>query len=139
MEKRTPKQHITNADRDKVLILHNHGLKTKDIADMLRISKSSVNYIMQAYEACINADRLTLQKLIKFCRPTVDWAIKITNAAEIFKTPEPEPEPEPEIPEIDITDFEPEQKEPANVDNAAIYTVLCDIRNLLLDIREKLK
>lgn len=144
MEKRVPRQFITNTDRDKVVILHNRGLKTKDISDMLHISKSSVNYILQAYNACINADRVTLQKLIKLCRPTVDWAIKITNAAEIFRTPEPEPEPEPEIPEIDITDFEPENKEPTPVtvtreDFLAMYATLQDIRSLLIEIRDSVK
>ena len=75
MKPETPKQskwRLTDKDRDQVLKLIVCGLPTKEIAEIMHVSTSTVSYIRQAHTACINQDWSVLQKLSMDCRLTVD-------------------------------------------------------------------
>ena len=132
----TPRHWLTDADRDNILRLYECGLSAKEIAPIMKISKSAIQYIKQAHTACVEKDWSTLQRLSTYCRPTVDWAMKLTGTDEVFLK---------EFPKVD----EPKQNEtepvvandgPLHPLNAyEIYSVLTDIRSLLTEIRDILK
>lgn len=132
------KWKLTDKDRDQVLKLMTCGLPTKEIADIMHISTSTVCYIRQAHTACINKDWSTLQRLSLDSRPTVDWAMRVTGTDKVFEETFPkEPEPEVETPKT----------EPATVVEPAITredflqlsNTLQDIVYLLTEIRDTLK
>lgn len=76
---KSKKAHITDSDRDNILQLHKCGISTKQIESMLHISRSSINYILHAYRACVEKDYHDLRNLMKHFKPTCAWAMKVTN------------------------------------------------------------
>lgn len=137
MKTETPKKkhNLTDRDRDQVLKLLVCGLPTKEIAEIMHISTSSVSYIRQAHTACMNKDWDILCRLYKDSRTLVEWALKATGTekefAEMF-TSEP-------IPEVEAPKPEPVPETPTREDFYAMYATLQDIRSLLTDIRDMLK
>lgn len=137
----TTRHWITDADRDNVLRLYDCGLSAKEIAPIMKISRSAIQYIKQAHTACVEKDWSTLQKLSTYCRPTVDWAMKLTGTdkvfLETFGTPEKN-EPAEETPTVDHThNIIPETI--SRDDLLAMYATMQDVRNLLIEIRDILK
>ena len=135
------KHHLSDEERNQILKLINCALTTKEIADIMHISKSSVGYVRQAHSACLTQDWDTLQRLsTSGVRPTVDWAMKITGAdkvfAETFKKPT-EPVEQDEVAEEGMTEVVPETI--TKEDFYAAYATLQDIRSLLVEIRDILK
>ena len=134
----TVRRWLNDVDRDSVLKLVNCGLSSVEIATITHISKSSINNIRQAYNACIEQDWSTLQRLSTTIRPTVDWAMRVTGAdkvfAEIFhQDPKPGDEPKTQADPAPVPD--PITRE----DYLAMYATMQDIRALLIEIRDTLK
>lgn len=129
------KHKLTDAERSSCLRLIECGLPTDEIATIMHISKSTVSYIRQAHTACLAQDWSTLQKLSTQCRPTVDWAMKITGADKTFNETFGEPN----------ANKEPAQTAPAPVetiskeDFQSLTNMLQDISYLLTEIRDALK
>lgn len=128
------KRYLTDSDRDAVLRLIGCGLTSKEIADTLRISISTVSYVRQAHNACLKTDWSALQKLSTVCRSTVDWAMKVTGTDKVFTETFGEPgaqdettEPEPVAPSITKEDI------------SSLQNTLQDICYLLTEIRDLLK
>lgn len=130
------KHTITDADRDACLKLSGCGLQTHEIVNIMHISRTTVYTILQAHKACIAKDWSTLQKLSVPYRPTVDWAMKVTGTdkvfLETFGTPDKyKPTDGP------VVDTPTDTVDPRNL--YEMFEVLCDIRGLLIDIRDMLK
>jgi hypothetical protein len=137
-----PKHNLTDRERDNCLKLLTCGLSTNEVADIVGISRASVGYMKQAHIAAINQDWSTLQRLSVICKNTVDWAMRITGADEVFKETFGEPttagEPEPAgEPEITQTMPAPEAITRAEFDY--LKQSLSDICHLLIEIRDMLK
>lgn len=128
-EKKTTlvKHHLTDADRDACMKLWQHGLSCMEIARLVPVSKSTVGYIKRAYTACIDKNWDILREMSTYCKPTVDWAMKVTNTTYPIDTT-PLPEEPAEIPEVEML--------PVPNDADDIRTLLKDIRSLLTDIRD---
>lgn len=140
MKNETTKHKLTDTERNNVLKLLTCGLSTKEIAEIVGISTSTVSYIRQAHTACINKDWSTLQKLSTDCRAVVDWAMKVTGTDKVFLKEFPKVEPDYEL-EAPKTEPAPEPA-PAVVTREeflALYASVQDICNLLIDIRDTLK
>lgn len=126
--------YLLNSDRDNVLRLIGCGLSTSEIAKMLGMSKSTVSYINQAYNACVKKDVEALRKLTTFVKPTVEWAMQVTGTdASILE--------EPVIVDVPETAEEaPVVNDPHKPDDiATIVGLLSGIYNMLTDIRDMLK
>lgn len=135
MKPETSKHRITDKDRDQVLKLMTCGLPTKEIAEIMKISTSTISYIRQAHTACINKDWSTLQKLSLDSRAVVDWAMNVTGTDRVFletfgePNEQKAPEPAPAVVEPAMT------KE----DFLQLSNTLQDIVYLLTEIRDTLK
>lgn len=135
MKPEITRHRLTDADRNACLKLLTCELSTDEIVDIMHISRSTVSYIRQAYNACLSRNWSILQKLSCDSRATVDWAMKITGvdkeALEIFGKPENEKvESEPVVETATAAQ---------NKQFIALYDTLLDIRNLLADIRNMLQ
>jgi hypothetical protein len=132
------KCHFTDADRDNVRRLSECGMTTREIADILHIGKSSVGYIKSAYAACVNKDYATLRNLCGYVRPTVEWAMRITNTDPSVLNAAPKSEPVKDI----VPELAPPPVVPQTItrsDYLAMLDAMLDIRNLLIEIRDVLK
>jgi len=125
---------LTDVDRDNVMKLANCGLSSVEIATITHISRSSINNIRQAHQACVDQDWSTLQRLSTTIRHTVDWAMRVTGVDKVFaetfhqgETPVDKPAGDDASNKVD----------PRNL--YEMYEVLTDIRSLLTDIRDALK
>lgn len=76
---KSKKAYITDSDRDNILQLHKCGISTKQIESMLHISRSSINYILHAHRSCVQKDYDYLHTMMKNFKPTVAWAMRVTN------------------------------------------------------------
>ena len=131
------KHHLSDEERNQCLRLIDCGLPTKEIAEIMHISNSTVSYIRQAHTAGLSKDWSVLQKLSTVCRPTVDWAMKLTGTDKVFIETFGKPEP---------IENKPEQTAPAPAvetiskeDFKAFSATLQDILYLLTEIRDTLK
>ena len=109
-----------------------------EIANIMHISKSTVNYIKQAHTACVEQDWNTLQRLSSASRPLADWAMRITGVdkkfLETFGNPVTnEPVTGPTV------DNEPTTENISKEDFAYLKQSLSDICKLLVEIRDILK
>ena len=127
---------LTDKDREAVLKLITCGLPTKEIADIMHISTSTVSYIRQAHTACLNRDWSTLQRLSLDSSATTEWAMRITGTDKVFAETFPK-EDEPESVTGPTVDNTPNTIDPRNL--YEMYEVLTDIRSLLTEIRDMLK
>lgn len=129
---KSKKAHITDSDRDNILQLHKCGISTKQIESMLHISRSSINYILHAHRACVEKDYYDLRNLMKHFKPTVAWAMKVTNTdpSVLDNLPE-EVKPTEKVADPAIT-----SETVTREDFLAILTTLQNIRNLLIELRE---
>lgn len=128
------RNHYTDADRDKVLMMLEGGLSQADIIKILDMPRSAVNNVSLSYTACIKHDWSALQRLSTRARPTVDWAMKKTGTdtifAELFPKEDVPTETSTATPAPDSITREEFQK---------ISTTLQDICYLLTEIRDLLK
>lgn len=130
------KRHLTDTDRETVIKLANCGMSISETVNIMHISKSTVSYIRQAHQACLDKDWNALQKLSTVVRPTVDWAMKVTGTDIAFLETFGKPEEQTEVAkEGDITYTNPITRE----DFLAMYGTMQDIRSLLIEIRDVLK
>ena len=136
MKDTAQRRRLTNDDRAACIKLSTCGLSNQEIADILKVSYSSVAYIKQIYAACLDKDFDTLRRLSANHNATIVWATQLTNTTF----------PDEEIPAVE----EPEEKSvPAEKPSAndilvrefmsATFDVISDIRNLLTEIRDILK
>lgn len=136
MQQEKQKRYLTDKDRDDILKLIVCGLSTKEIADIMHISTSTVSYVRQAHTACMNKDWSTLQKLSTVVRTTVDWAMRVTGTdkvfEETFKTAPEETTPTPE-------QSAPSNETISREDFLTLSNTLQDICYLLTEIRDMLK
>jgi hypothetical protein len=133
----TERRWLTDTDRDNALRLLGCGLSVKEIAPIMKLSKSSIQYIKQAHTACIEKDWSTLQRMSTTCRPTVDWAMRVTGTDKVFLETFPkEEEPVEETKEPEVT---PTPENITREDFLSMYATMSDIRNLLIEIRDILK
>ena len=126
---------LTDKDREAVLKLITCGLPTKEIADIMHISTSTVSYIRQAHAACLNKDWSTLQRLSIDSSATTEWAMRITGTDKVFL----ETFPKDDEPEVEAPKSEPAVEVVTREEFLALYASVQDIRNLLIDIRDILK
>lgn len=136
------KHNLSDEERNQCLKLITCGLTTREIADIMHISNSTVSYIRQAHTACINKDWDTLQRLsTSGAKACVEWAMKLTGTDKVFEETFKKPaEPEVIVPVGIVTNTtakEPETLHPGNL--YELYAVLTDIRSLLTEIRDILK
>lgn len=132
---------LTDANRDHALKLLGCGLSINEIASILRISKSSVQYIKSAHQACIEQDWSTLQKMSTYTRATVDWAMRTTGTDKVFLETFPK-EDGPEAPEQSVTGPTVDTPAPDPItreDFLSLYNTMQDICYLLTEIRDMLK
>ena len=122
-------------DRARVIRLFDAGLSATEVADTLKISKSVVYFIKQAYTACVKQDWSTLQKLSITHRTTVDWAMRFTGTDKIFAEFEKTPEKDVKTPAESPDDAEVITRE----DFLSLQNTLQDICYLLTEIRDALK
>lgn len=135
MKSETSKHLLTDQERDQVLKLSVCGLQIKEIAEIMHISTSTVSYIRQAHNACLNQDWSTLQKLSTTSRTIVDWAMRVTGTDKVFAETFPkEPEPEVEAPKT-----EPAPETITREEFKSLNNTLQDICYLLTEIRDMLK
>lgn len=138
------KHTLSDEERNQCLRLMNCGLATREIADIMHISTSTVSYIRQAHTACISKDWSTLQRLSTSgpARASVEWAMKITGTDKTFLETFGKPT-EPEQSESDATTDDATAGEIVSTitreDFLAMYATMQDIRSLLTDIRNILK
>lgn len=138
-EKTQTRHYLTDKDRDAALKMIKCGLTADEAAELLHISNSSVNYLRQAYNACINEDWNTLQKLSTRLKPTVEWAMRVTGvdkklAEELMSQNDKAEEPAEQVVEPPVV-VAPITRE----DFMAMYATMQDVRNLLIEIRDVLK
>lgn len=136
MKPETSKHKLTDRERDDVLKLIVCGLPTDDIAGIMHISKSSVSYIRQAHNACLNQDCSTLQRLSTTTGATVEWAMRVTGTDKVFLKEFPKAEPDYGL---EAPKHEPAPETISKEDFYAAYATLQDIRSLLIEIRDILK
>ena len=136
MKHKETKRQLTDKDRDAVLRLIVCGLSTSEIADTMRISRSTVSYVRQAHTACIEKDWSTLQKLSTTCRTVVDWAMRVTGTDKdfenLFKDEEPASEQSESVPA-------PTTEQITREDFLTLSSTMQDICYLLTEIRDMLK
>ena len=128
------KAYITDSDRDNILKLHECGISTKEIESMLHISRSSINYILNAYKACVSKNYYALHKLMKSFKPTVAWAMKVTNTDPTVLENLPEEVKPEEAPLIAPTPDTVTREE-----FIQLYDAVCVIRDTLIDLCNTLK
>ena len=132
IENFTPKKVYTDADRDNVRRLAECGMTTREIADIMHIGKTTVGYIKSAYTACVNKDYDILRNLYSYVKPTVLWAMRITNTdPSVLEDTESELAPEVKSPEMATQPI-------TRADYLAMLDAVLDIRNLLTEIRDRL-
>lgn len=133
------KHNLSDEERNQVLKLMNCGLPVQEIAEIMHISKSSVNYIRQAHTACLAKDWDTLQNLsVTGHRAAVDWAMKLTGVDKVFN--ETFGEPKKETPKDEPTEaVEPVVNPITREDFVTLSNTLQDICYLLTEIRDMLK
>ena len=124
----------TDKDRDNVLFLSNNGVSTSHIVNMLGIAKSSVQNIKRAYTLCLTKQYEALSLMCRYTKPTVEWAMRVTNTA-------------PAVIEPYLNASKPVEKvaDPAVIpetvtreDFLAMYATMQDVRSLLTEIRDVL-
>jgi hypothetical protein len=135
------KHHLSDEERNQVLKLINCALSTREIADIMHISASTVCYIRQAHTACIDKDWNTLQRLSTSCaKASVDWAMRVTGTDKAFLETFGKP--------VDKSEEPHEVAEAGKIVDAPVidqrnlyemFEVMCDIRRLLTEIRDTLK
>ena len=138
METERVKHYLTDKDRDDVLKLLTCGLSTQEVAEIMRISKSTVSYIRQAHTACINKDWSTLQRLSTTISAITEWAMKVTGLdKEFLETFPKEPESQP----VQESASAPVVAEPiiTREDFMTLSNTMQDICCLLTEIRDMLK
>lgn len=135
------KHNLTDEERNSCLRLINCGLSTKEIAEIMHISNSSVNYIRQAHTACLAKDWDTLQRLsTNNARASVDWAMRITGVDKVFKETFGEPKKESKKePEVVAPAPAPVVETISKEDFQALSATLQDICYLLTEIRDAIK
>ena len=138
MKHKETKRQLTDKDRDAALRLIVCGLSTSEIADTMRISRSTVSYIRQAHTACIEKDWSTLQKLSTTCRTVVDWAMRVTGTDKDFENLFKEEEPTP-APEQSESVPAPTTEQITREDFLTLSNTLQDMCYLLTEIRDMLK
>ena len=129
------KRRLTDDDRNACLKLITCGLSNQEIADIMKTSSSSVAYIKQIHNACLNKDFDTLHRLSTNHNSTVAWAMQLTGItfpdnAPVVEEPEVKsvPAEKPDARDILTREF-----------MSATFDVLSDIRSLLTEIRDILK
>ena len=130
------KHILTDSERARIAKLLNLGMNTQETAEIVGVSKSTVNYIGQAYRACLAKDFDTLTRLYPAVKPTVEWACRFTNTEYNFEAPVPEKESK------SVAVKESTESVPALITRnevIAYYNALSDIRELLTEIRDLLK
>lgn len=95
---------FTDKERDSVASLIEKGVPVKEIAEIFKAGKTSINYVKQIVEAAKTGDEERLQYLKRTHRPLYDWAvrkfeIKITPIAEPSKT-----EMKTELPKVEAVE-----------------------------------
>ena len=135
------KHTLSDDERNQVLKLINCGLATREIADIMHISTSTVSYIRQAHTACIDKDWTTLQKLSTSpASASVEWAMKITGVDKLFKKTFGEPKTADEsVKEPEQTTAAPVVETISKEDFNVLSATLQDICYLLTEIRDTLK
>ena len=138
----TRRRRLTDEDRNACMKLSACGLSNQEIADIMKVSYSSVAYIKQIYAACLDKDFDILRRLSANHTPTISWAMQLTGIE--FPCEEIQPMEEPTVPEESVVQTGPEEK-PAAADiltrefMLAAFDVFSDIRSLLTEIRDILK
>ena len=133
MKDTATRRRLTDDDRNHCLKLSTCGLSNQEIADIMKTSSSSVAYIKQIHNACLNKDFDTLHRLSTNHGATIAWAMQLTGISfPDEKTPvaeEPEaksaPAEKPVADAIITREF-----------MLATFDALSDIRNLLTEIRD---
>lgn len=135
------KKSLTDADRDACLKLLGCGLSTLEIVNLMHISKSTVGNIRQSHTACVNKDWNTVRRLALTIKPTVEWALRVTDSVDEYKRAY-----ETDLMKLSGV-FEPETAPAAEPAPAVVtreeFLALCasvqDICTLLVEIRDTLK
>lgn len=129
------KKTLTDADRDTCLKLLGCGLSTLEIVNVMHISKSTVSNIRQCHTACVNKDWGTVRRLSVTLKPTVEWALKVTNSVDEYQKA-----CDATLAElVGGTEEEPVSATVTAEDVQNINGLLSGIYNLLTEIRDMLK
>ena len=135
MKPEKTKHLLTDKERDTVLKMLMCGVPLSEVADIMKVSTSTISYIRQAHNACINKDWSTLQKLSTTSRPIVDWAMKVTGTDRVFIETFGEPATQRE----NKSDTTPVTNTITREDFLKLSNTLQDICYLLTEIRDSLK
>lgn len=136
MKDTATRRRLTDDDRNACIKLSTCGLSNQEIADILKVSYSSVAYIKQIYAACLDKDFDTLRRLSTNHSATIAWATQLTNITipdektTVVEEPEAKSAPaeKPDANDILTREF-----------MLSTFDALSDIRALLTEIRDILK
>ena len=139
MKATNAKMRMTDDARNQCIKLCSYGVSTQEIADIMKVSYSSIAYIKQIYRACVDKDFDTLRRLSANHNSTIQWAMQLTGIT--FPDEKIQVTEESAVPEESAVS----EEKPAATDiltrefMLAAFDALSDIRNLLTEIRDILK
>jgi len=94
---------FTDKERDSVASLIEKSVPVKEIAEIFKAGKTSINYVKQIVEAAKTGDEERLQYLKRTHRPLYDWAVK-KYKIKVEPKAEHKTEPKAELPKVEKTE-----------------------------------